>query len=144
MKSRCENVGHTAYPYYGGRGITLDTRWHTFDAFFNDMYFSFVVAKKSYENVQLDRIDPDGDYAPENCRWISASANLQRRRPFLGCSSKHTGVCFDASRNNWLSSIRMNKTARSLGRFDNEEDAAIAYNVAAQLFYGPDAQLNDV
>lgn len=77
MIDRCHNKNSSKYMYYGGRGIRVCERWLTsFDNFLEDMEESFV------EGYQLDRIDNDGNYEPNNCRWVSHSLNMQNRREF--------------------------------------------------------------
>jgi len=73
MKERCTNPKWRAYHRYGGRGITIDPRWASSDgfvAFFADM------GKKPTPKHSLDRIDNDGDYTPENCRWSSQTTQV--------------------------------------------------------------------
>lgn len=71
---RCENENCRAYPYYGGRGITICDRWRNdFTAFVNDMG-----AKP--EGTSIDRIDVNGNYEPGNCRWADKFTQSRNRR----------------------------------------------------------------
>ena len=73
MKTRCRNPKHNRYPLYGGRGITFDPAWDDFLVFLQDM-------GPRPDGFSIDRIDPDGNYCKENCRWADYSTqNLNRR-----------------------------------------------------------------
>jgi len=73
MNERCRNPKHISYRYYGGKGIRVCWRWRNYDCFLEDM------GEKPYSGWQIDRVDPDGDYRPGNCEWVSASENTRRR-----------------------------------------------------------------
>ncbi|MCX8017695.1 MAG: hypothetical protein N2690_07345 [Rhodocyclaceae bacterium] len=78
MVSRCTNPNFDAYPYYGGRGISVCDRWRLFENFLQDM-------GEPGPDESIDRIDPSGDYEPGNCRWSSKieQANNTRKNKVL-------------------------------------------------------------
>jgi hypothetical protein len=72
MKARCSNPNHPCFHKYGGKGISVCERWHDYANFLADM-------GERPGQLQIDRIDPRGNYCPENCRWLSAK-DQQRNR----------------------------------------------------------------
>lgn len=80
------------------------------------------------ENKEVDHINHiKTDNRFENLRWATCSENTRHRKKLTNCSSKYIGVCFDKSRNKWLSSCKI-YYKKTIGRFDTEEEAAKAYN----------------
>ena len=70
MKQRCYNENNTAYERYGGAGITVCKRWHSFDNFYADV-------GDPPTGMTLDRVNNKKGYSPSNCRWASYTAQAR-------------------------------------------------------------------
>lgn len=79
MCQRCDNPNATQYPNYGGRGIKICDEWRNLeDGFIN---FRNWALENGYDNTKtVDRIDVDGNYCPENCRWVDNKMQVNNKR----------------------------------------------------------------
>jgi len=75
MKQRCLNPKHPSYHNYGGRGITLCNGWENFLNF-----YEWSINNNYSDSLELDRINNNGNYEPNNCRFISHQANNNNKR----------------------------------------------------------------
>ena len=76
MKQRCYNSKDKHYKYYGGRGVTVCDEWRNdFQAFYD-----WSITNGYKDNLTIDRIDVDGNYEPNNCRWVTTEQQARNRR----------------------------------------------------------------
>lgn len=103
MKTRCYNSNHPSYKWYGARGITICDTWR------NDFmaFYSWAMLSGYQENLTIDRIDVNGNYEPDNCRWSTMLEQSHNKRPMTGilCTSSGysvrqiilaAGLCYSA------------------------------------------------
>jgi len=137
MKQRCYNPKHPNYVRYGAKGIKLCNRWRFgeggktgYELFLEDM------GRKPTPKHSIDRIDPAGDYEPNNCRWATRELQLVNRRMLSSNKSGYVGVYWHIRDKKYISRIRFQGKAISLGRFDSAEAASKAYGEAREKYYG--------
>lgn len=120
MISRCFNNSRDSYKYYGGRGITVCERWlgeGGYNAFKQDMG----VRPDGYS---LDRIDPNGNYEPSNCRWASKETQAINKNIYSSSKTGVKGITIDNGK--FVARIGINKTMLNLGTFSTIEEAIAA------------------
>jgi len=95
MMHRCEDPKHPKFRIYGGRGIEVCNKWHDPNAFMD-----WAETHGYREGLQIDRIDNDGPYSPQNCRWTTAKENCRntRRNRFLTVEGERLTVAEWAER----------------------------------------------
>lgn len=125
MLARCKTAGVKANTNYGGRGITVCSTWLTDYA-----AFKLWAEEHGYtESLSLDREDNSKGYSPENCRWVTQTAQVRNRRKTQRVtSSKYIGVFWNSQKNKWATHISIDKKTHHLGFFTDEDEAAIHRN----------------
>ena len=126
IKKRTLNPKNKQYNDYGGRGITICEEWK------NDpiAFYNWAISNGYEENkgLSIDRIDNDGNYCPENCRWTTRVIQARNTRIPKNNTSGYKGVSFVKDRNKYNSCICVNKNEVFLGSFPTAVEAGIAYN----------------
>jgi hypothetical protein len=129
MIDRCSNPRLKFYPYYGGRGIKVCERWQDIKNFFLDM-------GEPRDGKTLDRINPDGDYCPENCRWATRREQVLNRRIQSGTKADGTVIGVYASApSGWMACLKRNGKVFFRKRFKTRS-AAITARREAEVSVG--------
>jgi len=118
MLARCRNKRHGSYADYGGRGIKVCARWHSFPNFLEDM------GERPSRAYSLDRIDVNGNYEPGNCRWATDKVQQSNRR----CNVRITSNSRTQTVSEWADELGM---ARALLRWR----LAAGWPVEKALYY---------
>ena len=86
MLDRCSNLNHEHYKDYGGRGISVCLEWHDINNFINDMH-------PRIEGASIDRINNNGNYCKENCRWATTKEQGNNKRDTIFITYKNQTKC---------------------------------------------------
>ena len=120
MIQRCTNPNRNRYKDYGGRGITVCEQWrNNFKAFYD-----FCMKNGWKQGLEIDRINNDGNYSPENCRFVTPRQNSINRRKRKTNTSGYTGVYKHG--NNWRAQITINGKKHYLGTHPCRFQACLA------------------
>lgn len=130
MKARCNRESDVNYKNYGARGITYCSDWENFINFYFDMKEGF------HPSLEIDRIDVNGNYNKDNCRWVTHNENNFNKTLQSNNVSGKTGVSWLKSNCCWRAYISINKRQVLLGYFDNYDDAVKAREEGELKYYG--------
>ena len=95
--------------------------------------------------LEIDHVNGNGlDNRRDNLQFVTHAQNLQNKAPDKNTSSVYKGVSWNKRIKRWTSQIMIDKKLRHLGRYENEQAAALAYNNAAIKHFGQYARLNTI
>ena len=132
MRGRCNNPKYIPYPRYGGKGICVAKEWDESFVSFRDWSY----ANGYSDNLSIDRINPDGDYTPQNCRWVGKDIQAFNRNVGKNNKTGITGVSYNRERNKYVATIGYQGGLVFLGSFDTTEEAKKARQDANLKYYG--------
>lgn len=113
MIQRCTNPNNSFYNRYGGRGITVCPEWKT-----RKNFRSWAYSHGYSDDLEIDRINNDGNYEPSNCRWVSTKENCNNR------SSCHYVTAFGQTKSmkQWSEELGISYNTLKKRVIDHNED----------------------
>ena len=120
MKQRCENPNVNGYLNYGARGISVCNEWHD-----PKKFIEWAIDNNWEKGLQIDRTNNDGNYEPDNCKFVTYYENnaIGRKRKSIRNTSGFIGVCFVKKRNKWRSQINIDGKTKYIGFYETIEEA---------------------
>lgn len=121
MKQRCYNTKCDKYEDYGGRGISVCDEW------LNDSAAFIIWALDSgySEELQINRVENNGNYEPNNCNFITRSENCNNKRPYKNNSSGYRRVALDSKKESYEALVTYRGRRHYLGRYRTSREAAV-------------------
>lgn len=119
IRSRCRDDSYHASHRYKGRNITVCERWNEFINFYEDMKDGY------FDGAELDRIDNDKGYYPNNCRWVTHKENSNNRTKYKN-NTGYTGIHFGKTNRTYQANISHNRKTIYIGSYKTLKEAVIA------------------
>lgn len=120
MRSRCSNPKNIGFNLYGGRGISVCPQWRTFKP------FSEWAMQNGYQpDLTLDRIDVNGNYCPENCRWLSLNEQQKNKRVNIYVTASGRTQCIA----DWAKELQIKPSVLYKMNYSGKDLAAFIENV---------------
>lgn len=150
MRHRCNRPGASHFEHYGGRGVKVCKEWDCLEGF---QHFAKWALTHGYsDDLEIDRIDTNGEYSPRNCRWVTHKQNSRNRLTYRNAvrateatsvDDKIIGVIFRPNKSGvggkWRAMITANGKNISLGTFSKKQDAINARIQGERIYWGGDA-----
>lgn len=132
MKNRCYNKNSEVYKDYGHRSILICKEWkYSFEAF-----YTWSINNGYKNTLEIDRIDNNKGYYPDNCRWVTKNTQAYNKRKYKNNTSGVVGVIWVERDKVWVSRISVKGKRINLGSFINKDEAIEARQQAEIKYYG--------
>ena len=122
---RCTNKNNDCYERYGGRGILICSEWR--NEFLS--FYKWSIENGYAENLEIDRINVNGNYEPNNCRWTNENVQARNTRVLRKDNlSGFIGVGFNRNANKYQAHITIHGKQKHIWLFKTAKEGAYAYD----------------
>lgn len=132
MRQRCYNKNNANYKNYGKKGIIVCDEWkNDFMPFYTWAYkngYKEELLPNGFNKLTIDRIDPNGNYEPSNCRWVDMKVQATNKGILSTNTSGYVGVSWIKSLNKWGCVISINNKSFRIGSYKTQKEAVEARN----------------
>lgn len=132
MKRRCYSRVCNGYKNYGGRGIFVCERWHSFVNFYKDM-------GERPDGLTLERIDNNKEYSLSNCKWATRTEQSRNQKLKASNRTGTKGVFWSKGEKKYVAQIGVDYRRIRLGAFDNIREAILARENGEQKYFSQKA-----
>ncbi len=130
MIQRCNNPKSDSYPLYGGRGISVCSRWEVFENFISDM------GRRPDNSLSIERVDNERGYSPDNCKWDTHTAQARNTRKPKTNTSGIKGVSYMKQHQKYRAYIHVDRKFICLGLHQEKSGAAEARRLGEIKYWG--------
>ena len=134
---RCENPTASHYERYGGRGIRICEEWKGKNGFVN--FYEWSMKNGYSDSLELDRIDNNKGYSPDNCRWVNHLENCHNKNNRRDNKTGYSGVQERIMRTGHVKyrvRITVNRVRINLGHYETLEEAIKVRKEAEEKYWG--------
>ena len=124
IRYRCYTKTCSTYKNYGAKGIKVCEDWNKS---FENFYF-WAIQNGYNDTLTIDRINPNGDYEPSNCRWASWEVQSNNKNILPTNTSGYVGVSWSKTHKKWLCNISINNKTKRIGIYNTKKEAVEARN----------------
>lgn len=124
MRYRCYTTTCSTYKNYGAKGIRVYEEWkNDFKPFYN-----WAIQNGYSDTLTLDRIDPKGNYEPDNCRWADWKTQANNKGLLPTNTSGYVGLSWNNQIKKWVCNISINNKSKRIGAFNTQKEGVDARN----------------
>lgn len=124
MRYRCYTKTCSTYKNYGAKGIKVCDEWRNSFA----KFYKWSIKNNYNDNLTIDRINPKGDYEPNNCRWVDWNTQSNNKELLSTNTSGYVGLSWSNKYKKWICNISLNNKSKRIGAYNTQKEGIEARN----------------